>query len=307
MVSITDVEPAGICDTCGGRTDDLQRRAGDNVCGQCDAVLTAAHTLLDNDVADEAAILGTLAFAWDEGAWATDPDDYGVLELLTTADGVPVLRLPDITADVITYDDSYVPKAVKIDVYSRLVTSVRVAQTYQELLEDHKIHWDECTAGKFAWDTGGASLTLTIRAKKELHSSRVSFFKTYPTGRIYAFPPPVLIGDLFIPLLGSTDKRTFSGYAYALAESGRHTPQKAVTGSVAWLLGERDDAIQPRERRPRIAKALNKHLLGPRDEPGLPEGYWTSDDTVWRDASRLGPRLTRVLYHLQESVKQQFP
>jgi hypothetical protein len=115
----------------------------------------------------------------------------------------------------------------------------------------------------------------------------------------------VLIGDLFSPLLGSTDKRTFSGYAYALAEGGRHTPQKAVTGSVAWLLGERDDAaLPPRERRPRIAKTLNKHLLAPRDELELPEDKWTPDDTVWRDARTLGQRLLRVLFHLQEGYKQ---
>src|SRR5215212_6231616 len=267
MGSITDVDIAGTCDTCGGRTEDLQRRAGDNVCGQCDALLTAAHALLDNSVRDEAAILGTLAFAWSEGALTTVPDEYGRLEFLAFADGVSAVKLPDITAGVVTYADSPIVKAVRIDVYAQSVIPEKVAETYRELLESHKIHYDKCSAGSIAWDMEDANLTLTIRAMKELHPSRVPFFKTYPAGRIYAFPPPVLIGDLFIPLLGSTDKRTFSGYAYALAESGRHTPQKAVTGSVAWLLGERDDAaLPPRERRPRIAKTLNKHLLAPRDE-----------------------------------------
>ena len=92
-------------------------------------MFAAAHALLDNGVADESAVLGTLAFAWSKGVWAADPDDFGVLEFLATADGIPVLRLPDITADVITYYDSRVPKAVRIDVYSRLVTSVRLAST----------------------------------------------------------------------------------------------------------------------------------------------------------------------------------
>jgi hypothetical protein len=307
MGSITDVDAAGTCDTCARRTDDLQRRAGDNVCEQCDALLTAAHALLDNDVLDEASILGTLAFAWSKGAWTAGSDDYGGLEYLGTADGVPVLRLPDIMADVVTYDGSCIPKAIKIYVYSRHVKPKRVAETYQEILENHKIHYDKCSAGSVAWDMEHANLTLTVRAMKELHPGRVSLFKTYPAGRIYSFPPPTLVSGFYRTLLGSTDKRTFSGYAYALATSGRHTPQKAAAGSVAWLLGERRGEIPPGERRPRIAKTLNKHLLAPRDEPELPERYWTPDDTVWRDASRLGPRLMRSLYHLQEARKQRFP
>jgi hypothetical protein len=138
-------------------------------------------------------------------------------------------------------------------------------------------------------------------------ASRVSLFKTYPDGRVYSFPPPALVRGFYQTLLGSTHKKTFSGYAYALAESGRTTPQKAVMGSVAWLLGESDGTIPPRERRPRIAKTLNKHLLAPRSERELLEDKWTPDDTVWRDAVVLGPRLMRNLYYLQEGFKQQFP
>jgi hypothetical protein len=305
MGSITDVDTAGTCDTCGGRTEDLQRRAGDNVCGQCDALFIAAHALLDNGVRDEAAILGTLAFAWSEGACTTAPDEYGGLELLTIADGVPVLKLPDITAGVVTYADSPIVKAVTIDVYAQSVISEKVAETYQELLESHEIHYDKCSAGSIAWDMEDANLTLTIRAMKELASWRVPLHKAYPAGRIFSFPPPALVDGFFSTLRGSTNKQTFSGYGYALAESGRHTPQKAVTGSVAWLLGERDDAaLPPRVRRPRIAKTLNKHLLAPRGGPTLLEDYWTSDDTVWRDAPKLKRRLLRILYYLQERSKQ---
>lgn len=267
--------------------------------------MTAAHALLDHDVLDEAAILGTLAFAWSEGAWTTAPDEYGGLEFLAVADGVPVLKLPDITAGVVTYADSPIAKAVKIDVYAQSVIPEKVAETYRELLESHKIHYDKCSAGSIAWDMEDANLTLTIRAMKELASWRVPLHKAYPAGRIFSFPPPALVDGFFSTLRGSTNKQTFSGYGYALAESGRHTPQKAVTGSVAWLLGERDDApLPPRERRPRIAKTLNKHLLVPRDEPKLPEDYWTPDDTVWRDARTLKRRLLRILYYLQGHRKQ---
>ena len=122
MGSITDIETAGACDTCGARNDRrLRQRAGDNVCGQCDALFTAAHALLDNDIRDEPTILGTLAFAWSR-AYAhgfVDPEDYGGLELLSSVDGVPLLRLPRITAGVVTYDGSRIPKAARINVYSR--------------------------------------------------------------------------------------------------------------------------------------------------------------------------------------------
>jgi hypothetical protein len=305
MGSITDVDTAGACDTCGGRTDDLQRRVGDNICGQCYALFTAAHALLDNNVRDEPTILSTLAFAWSNGVWATVADDYSGLELLSSEDGVPLLRLPRIATSVITYDGSHIAKAAKINVYSRDVKPQELAEHYERLLKDHGIHFDKCSAGSVSWDIEDANLTLTVHAMKELHPARVSLFETYPAGRIYSFPPPRLVNGFYGTLLGSTDKRTFSGYGYALAESGRHTPQKAVTGSVAWLLGERsNDATPPRERRSRIAKALNKHLLAPQGEQQLPEDFWVPDDTVWRDADVLGKRLLRILYHLQKGFKQ---
>jgi len=271
-------------------------------------LLAAAHALLDNNVLEEPAILGTLAFAWSKDTWGANPEDYGGLELLSSVDGVPLLRLPRITAGVITYDGSRIPKAARIDVYSRDVKPQELRDVYESLLKDHGIHFDKCSAGSVYWDIEEASLTLTVRAMKQLPPGRVSFFKVYPAGRVYSFPPPMLVSGFYGTLLGSTDKRTFSGYAYALAESGRHTPQKAVTGGVAWLWGERENgADPPRERRPRIAKVLNKHLLAPRDEQELLEDAWTPDDTVWRDAAVLGPRLMRILYLLQESRKQQFP
>jgi len=303
-----DLDTAGACDTCGERTDDLQERMGDNVCGQCETLFTAAYALLDNNVRDEPTILATLAFAWTNRVWATGADDYGGFELLSSVDGVPLLRLPRIAANVVTHDGSHIAKAAKIIVYSRDVKPQELAELYERLLKDHGIHFDKCSAGSVSWNIEDANLTLTVRAMKELHPDRVSLFKSYPAGRIYSFPPPPLVGGFYSTLLGSTDKRTFSGYAYALAESGRHTPQKAVTGSVAWLLGERsNDATPPRVRRPRIAKALNKHLLAPRGEQQLPEDFWVPDNTVWRDADVLGKRLLRNLYHLQEGFKQQFP
>ncbi|MBA3617875.1 MAG: hypothetical protein M3491_05150 [Actinomycetota bacterium] len=283
-------------------------RAGDDVCGQCDALFTAAHTLLDNNVHDEAAVLGTLAFAWSRDVWGIDSENYCGLEHLSTVDGVPLLRLPRITTGLIYCEGSHIPKAANISVYSRDVKPQELAEVYERLLMDHGIHFDESSGGSVVWDIEDANLTITVRAMKEPAAWRTPYLKTYPAGRIYSFPPPTLVKGFYGTLLGSTHKKTFSGYAYALAEGGRHTSQKAVMGSVAWLLGERsNNAIPPGRRRPRIAKTLNKHLLTPRSERELLEDSWTPDDTVWRDASVLGPRLMRNLYLLQEGYKQQFP
>jgi hypothetical protein len=98
----------------------------------------------------------------------------------------------------------------------------------------------------------------------------VSYFNRYPAGRIYSFPPPLLVSGFYSTLLGSTDKRRFSGYA--LAEAGRHTPHKAVTGSIVWLPGAGNGAIPPPEQRPRIEKALYKHFLAPQGERELVPG-----------------------------------
>jgi len=148
MESITDIVTAGACDVCGGCTDGLQAlvvRAGDSVCGQCDAVFTAARTLLDNNVNDEPTILGTLAYAWTGDALTKDPEDYGGLELISSVDGVPLLRPPRITADVITYVDSHIPRAAKIAVFSREVKPRELAEVYERLLNEYGIHTDQCS------------------------------------------------------------------------------------------------------------------------------------------------------------------
>jgi len=265
----------------------------------------AARTLLDNNTRDESTILGTLAFAWSNGAWAIGPEDYGGMQLQSNADGVPLLRLPRITAAVITHDNSRIPKAARISVYSRAVKPQEVAQVYERLLNEYGIHTDQCSGGSVAWSIEDVTLVLTVRAMKELETWRVSYFNTYPAGRVYSFPPVSVVSDFYGTLLGSIDDRTYSGYAYLLAESGGHAPHNAVTGSVAWLLGERrNDATPPRVRRPRIAKVLNKHLLAPCGKEELPETYWVPDHTVWAAANVLGPRVMRNLYHLQEGFKE---
>jgi hypothetical protein len=280
------------------------------VCGRCSAVFTAAHALFDNGVEDRAAIVGTLAHAWSAHDIADSADEYARFEILERVDDVPVLRLKDMSADVVRYDNSDLAKAVKIDVFSRDVKLERVAEEYGRVLQDHGMHHDQCSAGSVSWNMEEPYLTITVKAGAELHPARVPYFKNYPSGRIYSFPPPSLVGDLYALFLGSFDKRNFSGYAYALEDYGRSTrkaAEKTINASLAWFLGEREDnVVPPLERRPRIARILNKHLLRPCDRPELPEDRWRNDDTIWRDAKQNAPRVMRALYFLQEDRKQQF-
>ena len=160
MGSITDIDTAGACDTCGRRTNDLQRRAGDSVCGQCGALFAAAHAVLDNDVRDEPTILGTLAFAWNGSAWAADPEDYGGLEFVSSVGGVPLLRLPRITAGIVTYDDSSIPKAGK---YTRDVEPQKLAGVYERLLmvrnSAFEIYRTTLPRLRCSWRAGGAPMS----------------------------------------------------------------------------------------------------------------------------------------------------
>ncbi len=138
------------CDVCGEPSHDLSRHDGDDVCGRCSAVFTAAHALFDNDVADRAAIVGTLAHAWSAHDIAHSVDEYARFEMLRQVDGVAVLRLKDMSADVVRYEGSDLAKAVKIEVFSRHVESEKVAEAYGRVLQEHGIHHDKCSAGSVA-------------------------------------------------------------------------------------------------------------------------------------------------------------
>ena len=117
-------------------------------------------------------------------------------------------------------------------------------------------------------DIEDAKLTLTVRAMKELHPGRVPLLKTYPAGRIYSFPPPLLVGGFYGKLLGSTDKRTFSGYAYALLRAAAIRRRKRSRG--AWPgCWAKEMTTQPRR------------------ESGAPASRRRSTSTCWgREANR---------------------
>ena len=229
---------------------------------------------------------------------------YRRFELTRVVDGVPVLRLRPVVIDVIRYVGSTVPRKIRIEIFSRFAEADTIAELYKQTLVEENIHFDACTGGNITWDTEEAHLSILVGAKRELHPGRVGYYSEYPKGRIYSFPPPNLIRESYLMLLGSTDKRTFAGYAHGLGDYERpktKTAEKAIPACVVWYIGERDKTIRPTEQRPRVARILNRHLLRPLGKAELPEDHWSSDDTIWRDAREVSQRLIRAEYFLQQA------
>ena len=305
------------CDSCWQPAEPLCNHAGDRFCESCRAVFWAAMVLFDNEIADEAEIIPTIAFAARTGELGNLNDaercrefvqgfaqKYRRFELTRIVDGVPVLRLRPVDIDVIRYVGSTVPRKIRIEIFSRFAEADTVAELYKQTLVEENIHFDACTGGNITWDAEEAHLSILVGAKSELHPSRVGYSSEYPKVRIYSFPPPNLIREFYVVLLGSTDKRTFAGYAYGLGDHERpktKTAEKAIPACAAWYIGEKDKTIRAIERRPRVARILNRHLLRPLGKAELPEDYWISDDTIWRDAQEVSQRLMRAEYFLQRA------
>jgi hypothetical protein len=291
------------CDACTRPSTSLHKYAGDAICEACEALFTAANALFDNGVADEAEIVGTLAFTrYAPDSTSEAARKYGRFEVIRMADGVPVLRLRKVAANVLHYKGSRIVRAVNVEVFSRHADPGEVSALYERTLAEHGIHHNQCGGGSIHWSTKDAYLTITVKPEQEVHPTRVSYLKGYPRGRAYSLAPPSLVREVYRALLGSADPRTLAGYAYALGDHGRHQPmtaEKTILGCVAWLLGEGDSSPKPKARRPRIARALNRHLLRPLGKTALPEDSWSPDDTIWRDAAKVSQRLMRAGLLLQ--------
>jgi hypothetical protein len=323
MDSLTELRKPEPCDSCLYPAEGLVNHVGDRLCSSCRAVFWTAEALFDNKITDEAKIVPTMAFAaWDGRPWELRDEKickrfvteflqrYEEFELVAVMEGVPVLRLKTVMADVIRYEGTDVPKQVRIRVLSRFASPKNVAELYERTLRAGNIPWDRTTRGSIEWDTEDAQLNVTVGRGETYHLAKVQRLANNPLQRWPSFPPPTLVQDMYQALLGSTDKRAFRGYAYGLGEHGRSKTKAAesvILACAAWFIGERDQAIEPEPptkpkiRRPRIAQMLNRHLLGPLEKPLLPEDGWEPDDTVWRDARSLRDALQRTWYFLQKS------
>jgi hypothetical protein len=322
MGSVPEVSEPEPCDACCLPAETLFNHGGDRLCESCRALFWTAQVLFDSEVTDEAEIISTLAFAAHTGRLWNLTDEgrreefmqefsrrYRRFELTKVVEGVPLLRLRSVAVTVVRHTDSELPRKIVIEVFSRFAKPDAVAELYERTLNEEGIHCDEHSGGTFSYDFEDAHLRISVGAKRELHPGRVGYYSGYPRGRIYSFPPPNLVRGFYKTLLGSADKRNFAGIAYALGDHGRSwskTAEKTIPACVAWYAGERytdksEDTIKPVERRPRIARILNRHLLSQCGKPELPEDHWRNDDTIWRDAREISQRLMRAEYFLQQA------
>jgi hypothetical protein len=315
MASLSELSGSDLCDSCRQPAGELVNLAGGRLCEGCRVVLWTASILFDNDITDENEVVTTMAFAayaaegWIPAGNQSTEDleeltrQYPYFELVKVVDDVPVLRLRPVVVNVVRYPGTEQPSKVLIEVLSEFVKPDTVAELYKQTLLEEQIHFHECGGGNVTWDSEKFLLSMSVGAKKELPSGRVGIRSEYPRGRIYSFPPPEIVRGFYETLLGSTDKRTFAGYAPFLGDHERPTPktgEKTILACVAWYVGEWDDTVKPADRRPRVARTLNRHLLNPLGKPELPEDCWSPADTIWRDAQEVSQRFRRAKYFLQQ-------
>jgi hypothetical protein len=282
----------------------------DYACDSCLAVLEVAQGLLDNKVKDENEIITTIALAANAGlSWAETANqssevfgqEYPGLAFSRDVDGMPLFRMLPVLVEVVRYDGTDLPKEIRVKVSARTVEPRDLGARYREALITERIPSDECPAGSVAWSTEDATLIITIKPGAEIHRDRAQYLATYPPGQIYRFPPVSVVQATYEALLGSIDSRTFRGYAYALGYHDRREAQwkatkTTVIACLACCFGELDTTAQPAERRPRISRALNRHLLSQYNITELPVTSWTANRMLREDVKVVGALFKRASY-----------
>jgi hypothetical protein len=323
-VYVIEDDEVNPCDLCARRTTELaalswEKKDGskgvDYACESCRAVLEVAQGLLGNKVKDENEIITTIALAAYAGlSWidaenqssAVFGQEYPGLEFSRDMDGMPLFRMLPMLIDVVRYEGTQFTREVRIEVSSRVITAEEVATQYEQTLLKERIPSENCVGMSLECDTDDLTLTVTVKPRAELHPHGIRYHTTYPQAAPYHFPPPNIIRGWCKELLGSIHPRTFRGIAYALGDHDRSQtkwPKANILACLAWCFGENDDSSRPAERRPRISKALNRHLLSRYAITfEFPEDSWSSDQAVWADVGEVAPRFKRASYLWQRSA-----
>ena len=150
------------CDLCARRTTELaalpwKQKDGsegvDYACESCRAVLEVAQGLLDNKIEDENEIITTLALASYAGlSWtevAEQPPEHFQrehpgLRVSRNVDGMPLFRMLPVLVEVVRYDGTELPKEIRIEVSSRVITAEKLATEYEQTLLKERIPSENC-------------------------------------------------------------------------------------------------------------------------------------------------------------------
>jgi hypothetical protein len=296
------------------------------LCDRCDTVFWAAQMLQKSDVTDEAEIVATLAFAAhskhenlrDEKNRVTFSRNfarkYPSFELVRFVEDVPVIRLRKAVAEVIRYAGSELPRRVRLRILSKFADPDEVATLYQRVLVRENLPVFADSRGSVSFGYEDAHLVVDVGPREEIHFTRLRQFAEYPQTIRFSFPMSSVIAALCEALVGIPRKPGRDGskemFAVGLGDHGRSNPKKphtTIPACVAWYLGEREENRQPKEgrlrpkdRRPRVAKMLNRHLFG---KHVLVDAPWSPGDSVWEDAREVGPRFDLTLLLLQGDTR----
>jgi len=314
------------CDACGLPSDSLSELERDRLCDQCDAVFWAAQMLQKSDVANEAEIIATLAFAAhskyeslrDEKNQVTFSRSFSYrhpsFELVCFVEDVPVIRLRKAVAEVIRYTGSELPRRVRLRILSKFANPDEVTTLYRRILQQENLPVFADSRGSVSWQYEDAHLVVDVGPREEIHFTRLRQFAEYPQMVRFSFPMPSVIAALCKALVGIPRKPGRDGskemFAVGLGDHGRSKskkPHTTIPACVAWYLGEREEnrqskegRLRPKERRARVAKMLNRHLFG---NHVLVDTPWSSGDPVWEDAREVGPRFDLTLLLLQGDTR----
>jgi hypothetical protein len=314
------------CDACGLPSDSLDELEGDRLCDRCDAVFWVAQMLRKSDVTDEAEIIATLAFAAhsqyqnlrDERNRVTFSRNfvhkYPSFELVRFVEDVPVIRLRKTVAEVLRYAGSELPRRVRLRILSKFADPDEVGKLYRRVLQQENLPVFADSRGTLSWQYEDAHLVVDVGPREEIHYTRLKQFAEYPQSVRFSFPMPSVIAAVCKALVGLPRKPGRDGsqelFAVGLGDHGRSKskkPHTTIPACVAWHLGEREEnrqpkegRLRPKERRPRVAKMLNRHLFG---RHVLVDTPWSSGDPVWEDAREVGPRFDLALYLLQGDTR----
>ena len=294
----------------------------DRLCDKCVAVFWTAEVLLDSETTDEAEIVSTLAFAAGHGQCGSEllenfESRYPSFEMIRLVDSVPVLRIKHVIAEVIRYPRSTLVKQVRIRILSKFAEPERVANLYQEALAQENLPVFQTSPGSISWEYKDAHLMLNIGPREEIETSRVERFERYPQVYRFSFPLPDVVRAVSEALIGSPKRPGTKGaemFATGLGDHRRPRNKEARTlipACVAWFVGEheaigKDTSSIVKDRRRRVAKMLNRHLLRPLRKPRLADNPYSQNDPIWDDAKEVGPRFDRARMFLQKDEHDAF-
>jgi hypothetical protein len=314
------------CDSCGQLADALCELEGDRLCDRCDAVFWTAQVLTKAGIADEAEIIATLAFAAhrkyeslrDEKSRAAFSRDfarkYPSFELIRFVEDVPTIRPRKVDVEVLRYTGSELPRAIRLRILSKFVRSDEVAELYQYAVEQEELPVATDSRGSISWQHEGRYLVVDVGPREEIPATRLEGFDKYPQVLRFSFPVGSVVAAICQALIGSPlrpgSKREDEMFAVGLGDHGRpktKTAKTLIPACVAWHIGERyaevkpeGRRLKPRERRPRVAKMLNRHLFY---SHRLEDNPYSSADSVWEDAKEVGPRFNLAVYLLQSDTR----